>query len=311
MAEQKNPLLRDRDIEFILYEVLAAERLLDLPAFADHSRETFDLVLATARRLAREVLYPAYKPMDTDPFVFAEGKVTVHPRMRDIYPRLVESGLISASRPAEVGGMQLPLTISTLAMAYLMAGNLGAAGFAFLTTGAAHLIEAFGSDELKATYLGRMYRGEWTGTMALTEPQAGSSLADVTTTATRTAEGDYRIRGTKIFISGGDHDLTDNIVNMVLARIEGAPPGIKGISLFVVPRKRLEGDRLVPNDVETAGVIHKIGWRGLPSVILNFGEADDCRGALVGEPHKGLSYMFQMMNEARILVGVNATATAS
>jgi butyryl-CoA dehydrogenase len=311
MAESQNPLLSDRDVEFLLYEVLSAERLLALPAFADHSREGFDLILATTRRLARELLYPAYKPMDTDPFVFEGGRVRVHPRMREIYPRLVDSGLISASRPVDAGGMQIPLTISTMAMAYLMAANLGAAGFAFLTTGAAHLVEAFASDALKERYLGQMYRGEWTGTMALTEPQAGSSLSDVKTTATPTAAEHHLIRGTKIFISGGDHDLTDNIVNMVLARIDGAPPGIKGVSLFLVPRRRPEGDALVHNDVETAGVIHKIGWRGLPSVILNFGEADDCHGFLVGEPHKGISYMFQMMNEARILVGVSAAATAS
>ena len=311
MVDAQNPLLSDRDIDFLLYEVLHAERLLGLPAFAEHNRETFDLLLASTRRLARELLYPAYRPMDADPFVFERGRVTVHPRMREIYPRLVDSGLISASRPFEAGGMQIPLTVSTLAMAYLMAANLSAAGFAFLTTGAAHLVEAFASEALKRVYLGRMYRGEWTGTMALTEPQAGSSLSDVKTTASPTGDGHHLIRGTKIFISGGDHDLTDNIVNMVLARIDGAPPGIKGVSLFLVPRRRPEGDALVPNDVETAGVIHKIGWRGLPSVILNFGEADDCRGWLVGEPHKGISYMFQMMNEARILVGVSAAATAS
>ncbi|MEO7328503.1 MAG: acyl-CoA dehydrogenase family protein, partial [Minicystis sp.] len=313
MIESQNPLLSDRDIDFLLYEVLHVEQLLALPAFAEHERSTFDLLLASTRRLARELLYPAYKPMDSDPFTFTQGRVTVHPRMKEIYPRLVESGLISASRPFEAGGMQIPLTVSTMAMAYLMAANLSAAGFAFLTTGAAHLVEAFASEALKATYLGRMYRGEWTGTMALTEPQAGSSLSDVKTTATPTALGHHLIRGTKIFISGGDHDLTDNIVNMVLARIDGAPPGIKGVSLFLVPRLRPEPERdtLVPNDVETAGVIHKIGWRGLPSVILNFGEADDCHGWLVGEPHQGIRYMFQMMNEARILVGVSAAATAS
>jgi butyryl-CoA dehydrogenase len=147
--------------------------------------------------------------------------------------------------------------------------------------------------------------------MALTEPQAGSSLADVKSSATPTPEGHYLVRGEKTFISGGDQDITENIVNLVLARISGAPPGIKGVSLFVVPRLRPESGSLVPNDVQTAGVIHKIGWRGLPSVILSFGEAGDCRGWLVGEPHKGISYMFQMMNEARILVGLSAAATAS
>jgi butyryl-CoA dehydrogenase len=184
-------------------------------------------------------------------------------------------------------------------------------GFVFLSTGAAHLLEAFGSDELKATYMTKLYDGTYTGTMALTEPHAGSSLADVTTQAVPHADGSYRLTGSKIFISGGDHDLTENIVHMVLARIPGAPPGTKGISLFCVPKKRVQGGALVPNDVAVTGLIHKIGWRGLPSVALSFGEQGDCHGYLVGEPHRGLSYMFQMMNEARIMVGVSGVASAS
>jgi butyryl-CoA dehydrogenase len=192
-----------------------------------------------------------------------------------------------------------------------MAGNLSAYGYLGLTTGAARLIESFGSDELKERFMSRMYAGEWTGTMALTEPQAGSSLTDVLTTATKTDAGHYLIKGSKIFISGGDHDLTENIVHLTLARIEGAPPGIKGVSLFAIPKKRFEGDGLVPNDIEVAGVIHKIGWRGLPSLALAFGGSGDCHGWLVGEPHRGISYMFQMMNEARLMVGMNGAATAS
>ncbi len=311
MADRDNPLVDDRDVEFLLYDVLGVDRLTELPAFAEHSRATFDLVLQTTRRLAREVLFPAYRAMDAEPPVLEGGRVRVHPAMRSIYPRLVELGLISAARPPEVGGQQLPITVQTMALSYLLAANLSAAGYAFLTTGAAHLVEAFGSDALRETYMRPMYAGEWTGTMALTEPHAGSSLADVKSTATPTAEGHYLIRGEKTFISGGDHDLTENVVNLLLARIEGAPPGIKGVSLFVVPRMRPEGGALVPNDVHTAGMIHKIGWRGLPSVILSLGEDGDCRGWLVGEPHRGIHHMFQMMNEARILVGLSAAATAS
>ena len=311
MPDRANPLIDDRDVDFLLYDVLGAERLTELPAFSEHSRATFDLVLQTTRRLAREVLFPAYRTMDAEPPALEGGRVRVHPVMRSIYPRLVELGLIAAARPAEVGGQQLPIMVHTMALAYLLAGNLSAAGYAFLTTGAAHLVEAFGSEALKETYMAPMYSGQWTGTMALTEPQAGSSLADVKSIATPTADGHYLIRGEKTFISGGDHDLTENVVNLLLARIEGAPPGIKGVSLFVVPRMRPEGGALVPNDVHTAGVIHKIGWRGLPSVILALGEEGDCRGWLLGEPHKGIHYMFQMMNEARILVGVSAAATAS
>jgi butyryl-CoA dehydrogenase len=192
-----------------------------------------------------------------------------------------------------------------------MAANLGAYGFVGLTHGAAHLIEAFGSDEVKERFMTKMYDGEWTGTMALTEPHAGSSLGDITTTATPTEDGHYLIKGSKIFISGADHQVTDNVVNLALGRIAGAPAGTKGISLFAIPRLREEGGELVPNDVTVAGLIHKIGWKGLPSLALEFGDEGDCRGWLVGEPNQGLRYMFQMMNEARIMVGVNGTATAS
>jgi butyryl-CoA dehydrogenase len=311
VSDQANPLLDDRDVAFLLYDVHAAHLLCDLPAFAEHSRETFDLVLDASRRLAREVLFPAYRAMDAEPAVLEGGRVRVHPAMHAIYPRLVELGIISAARPPEVGGQRLPETIAGMAMGYLMAANGAAAGFAFLTSGAAHLIEAFGSAALKETYMTRMYAGEWTGTMALTEPQAGSSLTDVKTTAT--PAGDHHLlRGSKIFISGGDHDLTENVVNLALARIDGAPPGIKGVSLFVVPRRRPDASgALVDNDVETAGLIHKIGWRGIPSVILSLGERGDCHGYLIGEPHRGISYMFQMMNEARILIGLSGAATAS
>ncbi len=311
MADSTNPLLRDRDVDFLLYELLDAPALCALPAFADHSRETFDLYLQSVRRLARDVLFPAYKPMDEQPARLEAGTIKTHARMKALFPQLVALGVVNATRPFEVGGQQLPLTVATLAHAYLMAANLSAYGFLGLTTGAAHLIEAFGTPALKRDFMEPMYRGEWTGTMALTEPDAGSSLSDVKTAATKRDDGTYSIRGAKIFISGGDHDLTENVVNMTLARIDGAPPGIKGVSLFAVPKRRREGDALVFNDVHVAGAIHKIGWRGLPSLALSFGDQGDCRGWLVGEPHRGISYMFQMMNEARIMVGVNGVATAS
>jgi butyryl-CoA dehydrogenase len=184
-------------------------------------------------------------------------------------------------------------------------------GYVGLTSGAAHLIEAFGADALKAEMMAPMYAGKWTGTMALTEPQAGSSLTDVKTTATKTDAGHYLIRGNKVFISGGDHDMTENIVHLALGRIEGAPPGIKGVSLFAIPKKRRQNGDLVANDVHCAGAFHKMGWRGIPSIALNFGENGDCHGWLVGEANRGISYMFQMMNEARLMVGMNAIGTAS
>lgn len=306
-----NALLRDRDVDFLLYEMLDAPELTALPAFAEHSRDTFDLYLRSVRRLAREVLFPAYKPMDEAPARIERGAVVTHPSMKAIWPQLVALGIVNATRPASVGGQQLPFTVATLAHAYLMAANLSAYGYAGLTTGAAHLIEAFGDEAVKRAMMDRLYAGEWTGTMALTEPHAGSSLADVTTRASELDDGSYSIVGSKIFISGGDHDLTENIVHMTLARIEGGPAGMRGVSLFAVPKRRLEADALVSNDVHVAGLIHKIGWRGLPSLALSFGDGGDCRGWLVGERHKGIHYMFQMMNEARIMVGVNGVATAS
>jgi alkylation response protein AidB-like acyl-CoA dehydrogenase len=304
-----NPLIDDRDVEMILDEMLDLAAL-ELPYFADHDRETYELVLQSARTFARDVLFPAYKTLDEAPPTLANGKVTVHPALHALFAQLVELGFTAAPRSHEVGGSQLPLTVFSLATAYLMAANLSVYGYIGLTQGAAHLLDAFGSDELKATYMAPLYRGEWTGTMALTEPHAGSSLSDITTTAT--PDGDhYKLHGAKIFISAGDHDLTDNIVHMTLARIAGAPAGMKGVSLFCVPKLRVEGGALVDNDVSVTGVVHKIGWRGLPSILLAYGERDDCHGWLVGEPHQGIRYMFQMMNEARIMVGLNGVATAS
>jgi len=305
-----NPLVDDRDVEVILDELLDLEVLAKLPYFADHDRETYQMVLASARTLARETLFPAYRALDVAPPVLREGRVHVHPDLKALVRRVIDLGFTAAPRASDVGGAQLPLTVFSLATAYLMAANASVYGYIGLTQGAAHLLEAFGSDELRATYMAPMYRGEWMGTMALTEPHAGSSLADITTTATPTADG-YRITGAKIFISGADHDLADNIVHMTLARIAGAPPGMKGVSLFCVPKRRVSGGKLVDNDVSITGLVHKIGWRGLPSAILAYGERGDCHGWLVGEPHQGIRYMFQMMNEARIMVGLNGVATAS
>jgi butyryl-CoA dehydrogenase len=306
-----NPLLRDRFVDFLLYEVLEVDRLCELPAFSEHSRETFDLYLGACRGLARDVLFPAYRALDEQGPRLENGRIKVHPLLKTLYPKLAELGILNATRPEAVGGQMLPTTVANVATAYLMAANLSAYAFAGLTTSAARIIESFGSADLRRDYMSRMYSGEWTGTMALTEPQAGSSLSDVQTRATPLENGAYSIRGSKIFISGADQDFTENVVNMTLARIDGAPKGVKGISLFVVPNRRTEGGKLVPNDTAMAGMIHKIGWRGIPSIALNLGDNADCHGYLVGEANRGLSYMFQMMNEARLMVGFNGIATAS
>src|SRR3954467_9040957 len=308
-----NPLFSDREVSFQLYEVHGAGDLCKLPVFADHGRETFDLFLASARKIARGVLSPGPGPRGAAPPGLENGRFRVHPAMKEIWPRLVELGMTSATRPAEVGGQELPVLVALFAGGYLSAATGGARAYAGLTSGAAHLVEAFGSEEVRRTFHEPMISGRWSGTMALTEPHAGSSLADVRTTATPmpAAPGRYLLRGNKVFISGGDQDFTENIVHLALGRIEDAPAGIKGISLFAVPRLRPEAGRLVDNDCSSAGVFHKMGWRGIPSIALNFGERGDCVGWLVGTPHQGLAHMFQMMNEARLMVGMNGVATAS
>ncbi len=306
-----NSLLDDRQVDFVLRDVLDAGGLCRLPAFREHGWETFEGYLSSARKLAREVLFPGYRAMDEAPPVLVEGEVRVHPLMRAQLSALAGLGVIAATRPAEVGGHALPQLVAAAAHLYPMAGNLSVAACAGLTSGAAHLVESFGDRELRDRYLPPMHDGSWTGTMALTEPQAGSSLADVATRARPGPDRAYLLQGAKTFISGGDHDAAENIVHLVLARIEGAPAGVRGLSLFVVPKLRPEGGRLVQNDVRVTGLIHKIGWRGLPSVALALGEEDDCRGWRVGEAGQGLAHMFQMMNAARIMVGCHGVATAS
>ena len=309
MAEK---FVSKRNLDFLLYEVQGVERLSSLPYFADHTRETYDLVVDTALKLARNLIYPYLREMDEKAPFLEDGQVKVHPIVKTMMKEWGEGGWISSSMPYEVGGQQLPVTMHMACNYVFGAANFPATGYPGLTTGAAHLILSFGANELAETYVPRMLGGEWQGTMALTEPQAGSSLSDITTGAVPTDQGYYKIRGQKIFISAGDHDGVENVVHMMLAKIKGAPPGVKGISLFLVPKKRLASDgTLEPNDVTVATVYHKLGYRGCPITQLSMGENDDCRGYLVGEAHKGLSYMFQMMNEARLGVGMQATAIGS
>lgn len=300
-----------KDLKFLLYEMFDAEALTKYPHFEEHSREIFDLVLDTGLKIGRDIMYPALSEMDKKPPVFKDGKVTVHPAVRKLMKECGEGGWIGAHASVELGGQQMPTMVMSAFRFILSAANYSASVYPFLTSGAAHLITSFGSKELIDTYVPKMFGGEWGGTMALTEPQAGSSLTDITTTAYPTDDGYYKIKGQKIFISNAEHDGVDNIVNLLMARIEGAPPGIKGISLFVVPNQRPAGGGLEPNDVNCTGIYHKLGYNGSVLTHLAFGESDDCRGWLVGEPHRGLKHMFQMMNEARIEVGMGAAAIAS
>ncbi|MFZ5868275.1 MAG: acyl-CoA dehydrogenase [Thermodesulfobacteriota bacterium] len=309
MAER---FMSERNLKFLLYEVLDLESLTKLPYYQDHSREVFDLVLDTAIRMGRDLLAPAFQEMDKQAPQLVNGEVKVHPLVRTFMKESGEGGWIGAGFPYDVGGQQLPITLAMAAAFIFGAANFAAGAYPGLTTGATHLILSFGSDELRDTYVAQMLSGEWQGTMALTEPQAGSSLSDITTRAEPTDEGYYKIFGQKIFISAGDHNGVDNVVHLMLAKIKGAPLGVKGISLFVVPKKRIGADgKLVSNDITTVGVYHKMGYKGCPITQLSMGDNGDCRGYLVGEPHKGLSYMFQMMNEARLGVGMQATSIAT
>jgi len=299
-----------QELNFQLFENLDSLQLTQIPYFADHSQETFQMILDSADQIAHKMLYPLLTEMDRNEPILENGRIKIHPEMKAIVRKFGEDGWINATFSYAEGGQQIPWTIHLAAGFILQAANYSASVFPFLTTGAANLIRTFGSKELIEKFTPKMYTGEWQGTMALTEPDAGSSLSDLSTSAQPTEkEGIYLIKGQKIYISCGDHDGVDNIIHLMLARIGGAPAGTRGISLFVVPQKRLESNE--SNDVLTEGIYHKMGYKGAPIAHLMIGSNDQCEGYLVGEPNQGLRYMFQMMNEARLGVGMNAVAIAT
>ncbi len=301
-----------RNLKFTLFELLKVQELCQYEFFADHEHETLEMMIDSAKQIADEHFFPFLEEADRKGVTYENGTVTVHPQVKKVMEVMGENGWIGPTFSYEDGGMQLPHTLGLAAEFIFNAANNNFAGYPGLTAGAAKLIASFGSDELKAAFIEKMTTGKWQGTMALTEPQAGSSLSDITTSATPMADGTYRISGTKIFISSGDYTDIENVVHLMLARIDDAPPGTKGISLFVVPKHRMtEGGNLEYNDVTTAGVFHKMGQNGYATVHLVMGEKDDCHGYLVGEANRGLSYMFQMMNGARLAVGMTGTAIAS
>ena len=301
-------LMNNKDLGFLLYEVFGAEKLTALAHYQDHDRTTFDGILATSERIAADYFEPHNAKADEHEPQFDGKTVSTIAEVKDAWQHFAASGLLSARHRFDDGGMQLPALINTAANAYFMSANPSTAGYPFLTSAAANVIHAFGSDEQKNTFVPHMFSGRFAGTMALTEPDVGSSLGDLTTKATPADDGSYRIRGQKMFISGGDQDITDNIVHLVLARIEGAEKGVKGISLFIVPKfiTHADGTLAERNDVQLAGLLHKMGYRGTTSTVLSFGEQNNCTGYLIGEAGKGLMYMFKMMNEARIGVGLGA-----
>ena len=305
MADQ---LVPRKELEFQLYENLDIQDLCQRDYFSDHDRDTFDAILNTAEQIAEEQFLPHNAVADKQEPTFDGEKVSMLEDVQTAFDTYREAGFIAGRYSFDDGGMQLPETVMTAIASYFMAANPSSTAYPFLTAAAANVICHFASPELKERYMPRMLTGEFTGTMALTEPHAGSSLADIRTSAAPQADGSYRIKGSKIYISGGEHELSSNIVHLVLAKIPGGPAGVKGISLFIVPKYRLdEQDNVAAkNDISLAGLIHKMGYRGTTSTALTFGENDDCHGYLVGEPHQGLRYMFMMMNEARIGVGFGA-----
>ena len=299
-------------LKYLLYDVHELEELLKRERFVDHDKESLDMFLNSSKDFADRELFPYLKEMDENPAFHKDGQVYVHKQVETMMKKGGELGFISSSFDYEVGGLQIPLMASTASSYILDAANNHLPGYAGLTQGAAELIIHFAKKDLLDKYVPDMLAGNWGGTMCLTEPQAGSSLSDIVTKATPHENGYYNISGQKIFISAGDNQYLDNIVHLVLARIEGAPKGTRGISLFIVPKNRkLDDGSLEPNDVTSVADFQKMGQKGYCTTHLGFGDKDDCRGWLVGEENNGLSCMFVMMNAARIGVGRAASAIAS
>jgi butyryl-CoA dehydrogenase len=317
-------------LDFLLNDWLAVDSLNQRERFADHSRETFDAVLDTCERIAREKYAPFNRLVDTQEPHFDGEKVILPQATFEAHKAYAESGMLSAAQDADIGGMQLPYTVEAAANAFFAMASVSI-GSGLLTVGNANLLMKHGTELQKQVFALNEFSGRWSGTMCLSEPQAGSSLSDVVTRAVPEGDGDgfasdplgprYRLKGNKMWISSGEHELTENIIHLVLAKIPDESgnliPGTRGISLFIVPKKmvtaagELTGER---NDVALAGLNHKCGWRGTTNTLLNFGEgkypvggAAGAVGYLVGQPGKGLACMFHMMNEARIGVGLAAT----
>jgi len=307
-------------LDFLLFDWLQIEQLTARERFAEHSRETFTAVLDTCERIAREKFAPINRLVDTEEPRFDGERVHLPRATQEAIVAYAESGMLAASQDAAVGGMQLPCVVEMAGNAFFARASIGLGVYGMLTTGNAGLLMAHGTPRQREVFARKAFAGKWSGTMCLSEPQAGSSLSDITTRAELEDASDplgprYRLRGHKMWISGGEHELNENIVHLVLAKIPGADgklvPGTRGISLFIVPKwlvtpeGELSGER---NDVRLAGLNHKLGFRGTTNCLLNFGEAGGAVAYLVGEPGEGLRCMFHMMNEARIGVGLGAVA---
>ncbi|MEV4215062.1 acyl-CoA dehydrogenase [Micromonospora sp. NPDC049662] len=310
-------LLSRRDLDFLLHDWLRVAHLVERPRYAEHSRETFDDALDLAERVATDQFAPHNRAADLAEPTIDGNRVRTIPQIEAALRSFAETGLLTAAMDDSVGGLQLPHAVAAACFAWFQAANVATSAYPLLTLGNANLLLAHGSAEQVDTYVRPMLEGRFFGTMCLSEPHAGSSLADIVTRAEPQPDGTYRLFGTKMWISGGDHELAENIVHLVLARIPGGPPGVRGISLFVVPKVLVgpNGSLGERNDVALVGLNHKMGFRGTTNALLSFGDGGHTPGGqpgavghLVGAPHQGLAQMFHMMNEARIGVGAGATA---
>lgn len=303
-------LINRRDLDFVLYELLNIEHLAQTSRYEGQDRALYEATIDAAETLAEEQFATHAAESDENEPKLEGGKVKLIPAIKQATDAYVEAGFMGMSMDAEAGGMQLPWTIAQACAAYFCAANIGTIAYPFITIAAANVLSKFGSEAQKARYLAPLVEGRFFGTMVLSEPQAGSSLADIRTRAAPTDDGHYLITGNKMWTSAADHELSENIIHMVLAKIPGGPPGVKGISLFIVPKFLVNDDGSLGerNDVRVAGLNHKMGYRGTVNAVFNLGEQGGAKGWLLGEAHQGLSYMFHMMNEARVGVGLGAVA---
>lgn len=306
-------IVNRRDLAFLLYECEEADRLFQAASYAHLDRDMVDSMIDTAQAIAEEFYLPVAAGIDAQaPQVSAAGDVIVPQETVRALRAYADAGLFGQTFEQSIGGLELPYVVSTAINGLFSAANQSVANYSMLTVAAAHLLRKWGSEQQKTMFLSKMLHGHWLGTMCLSEPQAGSSLADITTRAELAGDGTWRIRGTKMWISGGEHNLSENIVHLLLAKIPGGPPGVKGISLFIVPKRWVDdrGELGDTNNITLVGLNHKMGQRGTTNCLLNFGERGETKAYLVGEPHQGLRYMFDMMNEARISVGHGAVTSA-
>jgi alkylation response protein AidB-like acyl-CoA dehydrogenase len=308
-----NWLVNTRDQQFVLFEQLCIEKLFENEKYADFSKEMVLMMRNEAEKLAVNVLLPAYAEGDKEGCTFKDGKVCVPASFHEVFKKYVEAGWLCSTESPDVGGQGLPTVVRAACLEFMFAANSPFLLYTGLIHGAARLIEQYGTDEQKNKYMYNMYAGKWAGTMCLTESGAGSDVGALKTSAKRLPNGTYSITGTKIFISSGDHDLCANIIHPVLARIEGDPPGTRGISIFLVPKYRVRDDGTVGefNDVRTGNVEHKMGIKGSATCTLNFGDEGKCIGELLGKERQGMRIMFLMMNSSRLDVGMQSLGHAT